>query len=525
MERRTLLKLVGRAGGVAAVLTTMNAMGLLHSATGTERPKLQSGSGEGVKVVILGAGLAGMTAAYELSKVGYDCTILEARDHAGGRCWTIRGQDVVEEFDTKQTCPFDTADYLYINAGPARIPYHHKNVLGYCKEFGVPLQVIVNENRAAYFQDDNAFAGQPMLNRRVMNDSQGYIAELLAKAINKNALAQEISTEDKERILEFISALGNLNKDYLYKGSSRAGYTTPPGAGLTPGTMYEPIELSELLKSAFWRYKLRFAEGYHQAATMLQPIGGMDQIAKAFERQVGKLIEYNAQVSQIRKTEQGVRVVYTDKATGTEKALEANFAICTFPLSVLAGIDADFSPEFKNAIAIGGNSYVKAMKVGFQSRRFWEDDHQIYGGISWTERDITQIWYPTSGLHQSKGIIVGAYIWDNDIGERWGAMTPAQRLNKAIEDGERIHPEYRREVSPRTGVSIAWSKIPYSQGGWMEWESETRESVYPILNQSDGPLYLAGEHLSYLTGWQEGAILSAHEAIRGIATRLQAMKA
>ncbi|NJR65699.1 MAG: NAD(P)-binding protein [Leptolyngbyaceae cyanobacterium CRU_2_3] len=340
MNRRTLLNLVGRAGGTAAVLTTLNALGFWNSAaTASKRPQLAAGSGEGVKVAILGGGLAGMTAAYELTKAGYTCTVLEARDRAGGRCWTLRGGDTVAEIDSQQTCPFEIAEDLYINPGPARIPHHHTHLLGYCKEFGVPLQVIVNENRGAYFQDDEAFGGQPMMNRRVVNDTRGYIAELLAKAVSKNALDQEISEEDKEQLLKLVKSFGALDKDYLYKGTARSSYKQPRGAGLTPGERYEILPMSELLKSAFWEYKLQFGEGCDQAATMLQPIGGMDQIAKAFERQVGQLIQYNVEVSQIRKTSAGVQIVYTDKTTATPATLEANFAICTFPLSVLKDID------------------------------------------------------------------------------------------------------------------------------------------------------------------------------------------
>ncbi len=250
---------------------------------------------------------------------------------------------------------------------------------------------------------------------------------------------------------------------------------------------------------------------------MMQPVGGMDQVAKAFERKVSHLIQYNAKVSQIRKTGQGVRIVYTDKASGSEKALSASYAICTFPLSVLTAIDADFSPQHQEAIAVGAKSYAKAIKIGFQAnRRFWEEDHNIYGGISWTERDITQIWYPSTDFHAVHGIILGAYIWDNKISERLGGMMPAQRLKKAINDGETIHPGYRREVSPTGGVSIAWEKIPYSKGSWIEWEQKDREIAYRVLNQPDGPIYLAGEHMSYVTGWQEGAILSAHEVIRNL---------
>lgn len=527
MNRRTLLKLVGRAGGTAAVLTTMNAMGLLHTkATANTRPHLLAQSGEGTSVVILGAGIAGMTAAYELSKAGYSCTILEARDRAGGRNWTVRSGDVIGETDGQQTCPFEADANLYFNAGPARLPHHHTNILSYCKELGVPLEVIVNDNRAAYFQDDAAFDGQPMLNRRVLNDSRGYISELLAKAINKNALDEDLTREDKERILEFVSRFGDLDSDYLYKGSGRAGYTTLPGAAMIAGTKYDPIDLTELLKSDFWQFKLSFAEGFNQSATMLQPIGGMDQIVKAFERQVGGLIQYNTEVTQIRKTSDGVRIVYTDSSSGSQAAVEADFAICTIPLSVLAGIDADFSPEYKAAIDAGSTGYINAVKHAFQAdRRFWEEDNQIYGGISWTTRDITQIWYPANGFHSAKGIVVGAYIWDNEVAARVEALLPEERLAKAIEDGSTIHPNYGDELSPAMGCSVAWGKIPYSQGGWMEWEDAARADVYPILNQPDGPIYLAGEHLSYITGWQEGSILSAHEAVRGLVTQLQATKA
>ncbi|WP_319423045.1 flavin monoamine oxidase family protein [Pleurocapsa sp. FMAR1] len=268
--RRKLLKLVGRAGGVAAVYSTMKALNLLHSpAQAITKPKLTAEAGEGVKVAILGAGIAGMTAAYELGKAGYNCTILEARDRAGGRCWTIRAGTEIAELESKQTCPFDSEEHLYFNPGPARIPYHHREILGYCREFGVPLQVRINENRAAYFQDDRAFGGQAILNRRVVNDSRGYMAELLAKAINQKALDTEIQAEDRERLLEFVSSYGSLGEDYRYKGTDSAGYISPPGAGLTSGKLYKPLDFSELLKSDFWEYKLNFAEGYNQAATML----------------------------------------------------------------------------------------------------------------------------------------------------------------------------------------------------------------------------------------------------------------
>src|ERR1043166_6161494 len=118
--RPRLINLVGRAGGVAAVYNTMAPMGLLPVPAYAGPPQLAPGSGRGVRVVILGAGIAGLTAAYELTKAGYDCVVLEARDRAGGRAWTLRGGDRVEETDSTQTVAWGRGEHLYFNAGPAR---------------------------------------------------------------------------------------------------------------------------------------------------------------------------------------------------------------------------------------------------------------------------------------------------------------------------------------------------------------------------------------------------------------------
>ncbi len=101
-----------------------------------EANKLRLVDGQGTKVVILGGGIAGLVAAYELRKAGWSVTLLEARERCGGRNWTIRGGTDVE-FTTgfKQSCSFDEGNYF--NAGPARLPSIHHNMLNYCQELGV----------------------------------------------------------------------------------------------------------------------------------------------------------------------------------------------------------------------------------------------------------------------------------------------------------------------------------------------------------------------------------------------------
>ncbi|MGD9885969.1 MAG: flavin monoamine oxidase family protein, partial [Reyranella sp.] len=139
-----------------------------------------------------------------------------------------------------------------------------------------------------------------------------------------------------------------------------------------------------------------------------------------------------------------------------------------------------------------------------------------------TSRDINQLWYPSHGIQTSKGILVGAYIWEDEAARRYAVLSPAGRRAAAIADGERLHPGYGAKVGAST--SVAWSKVPYSLGAWAEWDFTpgARETVYPVLLPPDGPFHFAGEHMSYVTGWQEGAVQSAHYTVGQIAERVKA---
>jgi len=163
------------------------------------------------------------------------------------------------------------------------------------------------------------------------------------------------------------------------------------------------------------------------------------------------------------------------------------------------------------AKAIAACPYAASIKVGLQfKRRFWEEDEQIYGGISYTDLPISNISYPSTGYFgKGKGVLLGAYIWGVDAAE-FTAMTPQERVAKAVEYGGRIHPQYHEEFD--NGVAVAWHRSPFTMGCFGMWTEEARAQHYENLCNFDGRIVLAGEHASYLPAWQEGALMSGLDA-------------
>lgn len=529
IARREFLTSIGKAVGGSAMLRAMAALGIgtTMSACGSSSaapvnvpvpppppPPPPPGAtlaipgdwpvnvGAGRTVVILGAGIAGMTTAHEMKKLGYSCTILEAQASAGGRNKTIRSGDIVNETDSSQMCQFDLNNDLYFNAGPSRIAHHHEFLLAYCREFGVALETFTNSNQGAWLHSPNAFGGQAQIAKQVTADTRGNISRLLATAINQNALDQELSATDKANILQMLRFFGDLDQGSGYTGSTRAGF---PGQMDTPGRLrgqqLTPLQLTDLVADVFWELRSSFSQGFNQQPTMLQPVGGMDRIARAFEAQVLADTIFGAVVTEIRKTANGTRVIYNDMM-GTPTTIDADFCVVTIPATVLASIPNDFSAAHQAEIS--SFNYTSAVRIAFQSRRFWEQDHNIYGGISWTNQDITQIWYPNYGFGQANGIILGAYIFDGPSGDAFTNQTPAQRHNSTMMQATNVHPEFNGEAS--RGVSVAWKKMPFQLGAWGTSNAAT-------LLTPDANIVFAGEHLSILQGWQEGAILSAYHAI------------
>jgi len=122
---------------------------------------------------------------------------------------------------------------------------------------------------------------------------------------------------------------------------------------------------------------------------------------------------------------------------------------------------------------------------------------------------MTQLWYPSSGFHAKTGTLVGVYNFGAQAIE-FSRLTPSARARGARLSGIKLHPQMETEVE--RPVSVAWHQIPCYRGAFASWGESSRHHYYPLLTEPEDRIYLAGEHLSYLTGWQEGAVLSAQHA-------------
>jgi monoamine oxidase len=536
VSRRDFLTGVGRAGGYSAAFLVMQRMGLL-AAEAAPGANAGPGSGQGIRVVILGGGIAGLVSAYELRALGYECTVLEARSRPGGRNWSVRGGDTVPFLDgTTQHCTWDAGHYQ--NFGPARLPSVHKTILGYCEKLGVALEVEVNMSRSAWLQNDDANGGKPVVLRQAENDTRGHVSELLAKTINRGALDQDLSHEDRERMLAFLRSYGPLDNAGEYGGSDRAGYAQMPGAGDQTGVLSQPIDMHTLLDEKFWQNML-FDEQFDMQATMFQPVGGMDRIPYAFAKALGSVVTYNAPVTEIRKTAKGVRIGYLERRSA--RAIEADYCICAMPLTILKKTPNDFSAPYKKVIA--ECTYASAYKIAWESRRFWEQDYHIYGGLEFVNQGCSPVWFPSAGMFTARGVLVCGY--SDEARSPLVGLTMPQKFEESRKTIERLHAGHGKELEKPMYVN--WGEIAHNEGSWInsygpgqqrESFSLTRQSGdqrrpaagpatnpgYETLIAADGPIVFAGDHVSHLVAWQEGAALSALRAVSQVNDKVKAAK-
>ncbi|MYS86902.1 flavin monoamine oxidase family protein [Embleya scabrispora] len=518
-SRRGFLQAVGAVGGAGAALTAMGALGLAPTSASAATPPFRAPresdftltGRSAASVAVVGAGVAGLTAAYELRKAGHDVTVLDARPRIGGRSLTVRaGDTLTDKNGVTQRAGF--APGQYFNAGPAMLPQWSVST-DYCRELHVPLEVFSVSNANTFVFDPNR--PDRMRYQTARADAYGVVAELLAKVTNQGSLDRQLTAADKERLLGFLRTMGDLGADGAYAADPRRrGFAVHPGAAGFPG---EPLPPRGSLDRVFSEQLSRhwyLDAGFDMASTLLQPVGGMDRIVEALADCIGRpRIRCGVEVTSITDGPQGTRVEYRGSRSG---ALDVDYCIVTTPPRVAARI-AGLSTDVVRLL--GGFMAEFPGKVGLEYRsRWWEDDHAIYGGLTSYGRDGS-LWYPSSGYHGERGVMVAYFEQAETTIQSW---SPARRAAEAVDRNERVHgAKARTELA--SSISVMWGLEPFIEGGWQAADQENNGAVntpaFRPLTDPSGRVFFAGDWLGNMLGWQHGSMVSARQAVEKVHAR------
>ncbi|UGQ15061.1 FAD-dependent oxidoreductase [Yinghuangia sp. ASG 101] len=527
-SRRRFLGMAGAAATSATLWQVMTGAApataaTATAATATDAPGAARQAGGGRTVAILGAGPAGLASALRFHEAGFRVTVLEAQGRVGGRTFTARpGDTVTEVWDDgavhTRTCRFDQG--LHLNLGAGRIPYVHQRVIDFCRVLKVPLEPYIHTTTANLFQSDKAWGGAPQPNRRIANDTRGYVAELLAQAVLKGSFDDGLSPAQREQLVSLLVEFGALDgTDNSYLGSTRSGLAKVPTVAQAEEPV-EPLLLRDLLAGEFWTRGFYQDTNLHWHTTSFQPVGGMDAIwRQAAAALPSGTIAFDSPVHRIELAGEGVTVGWTDN--GTDRAERFDVCLSNIPLPVLhrkvelAGFTAEFEAAVRDV------PYAPACKVGWQANeRFWESEkYRIFGGISRLDHEIQQIWYPSHDYFSptGKGTLTGAYT-SYEEAVTHGRRPHEERLDVARAAAAKLHEEFASDAIVPTdrAISIAWHKVPHQLGAWADWSPDVPEhkEMYSTLihPQGENNFLVIGDQVSALPGWQEGALMSAEWA-------------
>lgn len=578
------------------------------------------------KVLIIGAGVGGLTTAYELleQESGAQVTIVEALNRTGGRCLSLRTGDVLvedkdsqlfdSEPDTPQVVRFERPhgdSEPYLNAGPGRIPSSHKRLLSYLQKFSVDVEIyVMNSESNLVSMGDGPLKDLPVVYRRLDHNTRGWLAQMVyqdaEELLSKNGLCSDkaLLEQRTEQLKSLMINFGELDVNGYYdpnageegfeNGKTRAGYTELPG--VAAGIAAEPIHFDTILASEFWK-QTRFyqPQDFLWQATLFQPVGGMDQVQRAFAQQVaakGGDIHLNSPVTNIEYCQQTEQYIVKVSQIGTDELKEyrADYLFCNAAMPFLKRIlgeslqgdqNSGLEPDFKQAlqavyraqfdplsvpnrddsddnpdIGFYPRFLANTTKVGWQADRvLWQGNQPqtkveqvnncdveinaiqdsevgvvpIFGGISWSSHNITQIWYPSTAYHDKKGTLTGTYNFSENA-FKCGKMNVQDRLNLAREGAAGFGKDFAKGLDK--GVAIAWQNMPHIKGGWTQWQAVGDEVAAPkVFNtiaqgskivKNDGSLtqpkfFIVGDQISSLPGWQEGAIAAALNALTRMA--------
>ncbi|GAB3079676.1 flavin monoamine oxidase family protein [Pedococcus soli] len=453
----------------------------------------RSTSGSGPRVIVIGAGMAGLVACLELVDLGYDPVILEGQSRVGGRILTLR----------------DFAPGLHAEAGAMRIARVHQLTLEYCRRFGLGLRPFVMENPNALVYIAGKRWTYEQVNREP--DLLGFDLHERERGRTYEDLWLEATTEIRDRYArEGPTALAGIGKEYSH--DSIRDFLLRQGFSEGALELYGLMSFREANMNAAVIEQFREIVG-HAFEDMQEVVGGMDQLPRAIYRQLRSRVRFGAQVQAVTQDPGSVTVHYRTRAGVFSET--ADHVVCTVPLGLLRHLD--FQPPLPRAKyrAIRQLNYNASTKIFLQVRhRFWESADGIVGGTTTTDLPIRRLVYPShSDPEDERAVLLASYTWGQDAA-RWGALGPDERISLAIKDVAKIHPQIVDEVEG--GASHVWQNDPWAGGAFALFEPGQETALHDDIVSAHGRIHFAGEHASVHHAWIEGAIESGLRAARAI---------
>jgi len=473
------------------------ALAPLAGCTPPPRTSVSAGSGPpAARVIVVGAGLAGLAAAHELTRAGVEVAVLEARDRPGGRVHTLRE-------------PF--SDGLHTEEGAVFLPDNHELTMGYCREFGLPLVPVVERAAGKLYHvrgrlirfgrggnptwpfpltDEEAQLGYSGIWKKYVGDA---LHDLGDPSTPDWPTDPRVERLDRMNGAEFLAARGASPGAIALLG---VGYFDLLGDGL------ESYSALLLVRD------LALSQTPHQTFSIK---GGNDRLPRAFASVLGHRIHYNSPVVQVTPGERGARVVVERR--GEHQTLTADHVIVAIPFSVLRRLDVGPGLTPTKRQAIDELPYTSVARVYLQANhRFWVDE-ELPTSAS-TDLPVKWIFEPTLNQPGPRGILE-CYT----AGPPARAMTnmaPQERIDYALSYVDHVYPEIRRHFE--RGASKCWDEDPWARGAYAWFRPGQMRSLLPHIARPEGRLHFAGEHASAWPGWTQGALASGVRAAQEILT-------
>lgn len=448
-------------------------------------------AGQPQNVVVLGGGLAGLAAGFELKKAGHTVTILEARKFPGGRVQTIR------DFTSGQ----------YAEAGALSFPPSHTFTYGYANDFGLPLRPAFRAGvdsmaniRGNLFRISSTGGTNIPFHVTTAERDAGvfgmislYLESYMKKVGNPrhaNWPPEDLSAIDSVSLKQLLTDLGASDGAIDIIAASQLGLL---GFGLDSFSAMDGV----------------VTEAIASDAVFYEIVDGNDQLASALKKKVKKQFKKASVVTRIEQTENGVTITYTN-SDGVQ-TITADRVVCALPFPVLKGIDVSPAfPEDKQR-AINELKLTPVTRTYLEFRnRVWEQSGLSGYGLS--DLPIQNTYSPTLTQGGNAGILTSYAGGQRALD--LGAMSESDRQSYVLNQMGNLFSGLKKQYTG--GTSQIWHEDPYARGAFTYFEPGQMATLLPIAQRPEGRIHFAGEHTSAWHGWMNGALESGNRAAQEV---------